>query len=1743
MSDDEAAPSPGPELVVGIGASAGGLQAFKQLLAVLPADTGLAFVLVQHLDPTHESLLSELLAARTDMPVHEVEQGMRLRPDTVYVIRPDCALAVRGGRVELTEPTLHRGVRLPVDHLFRSLAREYGPRSVGVVLSGAGSDGSAGLRDLKSAGGLAIAQEPDSSGQAGMPQSAIDTGLVDLVLAIEDMPAALVRFARLPPAAVVDPSNEAQALQDEDAEDAENDRDDGDTDGRTRGDGASRAPSGGGALRPGPAALEPDGLARLTAMLEAQLGFDLRVYKRGTVERRVLRRMLLSGFEEVDPWLDHLRGRPDDQRLLVRDLMISVTNFLRDPEAWAALREHAIEPLVAQANAGANVRVWVAGCATGEEAYSIGMELLEAAESVDKRLELEIFATDVDQDALSYARTGIYPSSIAEHVSARRLRHHFTPVEGGGYKVRSSLRDLVSFASHDLTKDPPFSRMDIVSCRNVMIYLTHEAQARVLDTLHFALRADGHLLLSTSESVGPRRERFQTVSKAARLYRRVGTSPVAPISRSRPSGGRTERGERKRNADAARQQPRPGAPDPMARAVLEACVPPTLVVDEAGTVRFVHGELGPWLRFPQGDEPRLEIGACLRPDIATRVRGVLYRCRRSGTLTVARLAADGGTPRARIVARPAPRLGDGTVVLSFEPDDADTAGAPEAAPERAGATPDAAPAVAARPAGNAADGGDGDNLLKHLEYELRATREDLRNTVEELETSNEELRSANEESMSMNEELQSGNEELEATTEELRSLNEELTTVNAQLREKLDELEQTNDDLGNFFASARIAIVFMDERLRIKRFTPAAAKLLGIDQADVGRFSGDIARELLQDELEPEAREVLDKLAERTRELRTRDGRWFTRRILPYRTENRRIEGVVVTLSEITELKRAAERLAARERQQAVIARLGLAALRELDLQGFMDLAVREVATTLELDFCKVLELQPGAERLLLRAGVGWNDGIVDAAAVDNDEGSQAGYTLTARTPVLVEDLGTESRFTGPRLLDDHGITSGLSCAIMDGTEAYGVLGGHMRRARAFSTEDAVFLQAVANVIGSAVGRHLNARRLALEHELSRALVSADDLAGVLTSLQRRAGLELDIELVEVRSEPPDGATPALLTDALLHAGTPQRADALERAFAQRVDGGPDDVPARALALDRPVWMTDAGTPKLFAADPAMRALGFRTAFGFPVRSRERTLGAVALYSRARLPANATLRNSLEAIGTTLGEFGERMELARHGARLAAIVRSSHDAILSYDRDCRITEWLLGAERLYGFSAKEMLGEPLERLIPAERREAARAVAERTFAGELVEPFETVRLTRAGELVQTSVTSSPIRDGDGNIVGVSSIERDIGRLKRTERRLLEADQQKDEFLAMLGHELRNPLASIRTAVELLDPDGAEDGEMRRTRAILERQSAHMARLLDGLLDVSRIVQGKIELARDGVDLSGVCREVIEDSAARSRGAGLTLTGRLPEAAVRVHGDRVRLVQVVDNLLSNAIRYTREGGEIELTLAREGERAVLTIRDTGIGIDAALLPHVFDIFRQSRRSLDRTDGGLGLGLSLVRSIVELHGGTVTAASDGEDRGSAFTVALPVATGDVSTLVRIRPETVAIELDVLLVEDDADVGEVLARALRRLGHRVRHAVNGRVAIAMAMEAPPDVVVCDLGLPDGTSGYDVAVALRAEAPTRSVRLVALTGYGGTEDRARSATAGFDEHLVKPVSIAVLRDALARVRERTRA
>jgi len=753
--------------VVGIGASAGGLEAISRFLAATPADSGAAYIVILHLDPNHESHLAPLLARHTAMPVVEITDGMVIEANRVHVIVPDRSLTVAGDRLVLSAPIEPRGHRRLVDAFFSSLAAERRECAIGIVLSGTGANGTRGLKEIKAQGGMTLAQDPDTAAFGGMPRSAIAAGAIDHIVAVENMPAAVLSFIRHDYVAA----------------------------------GASPGANGETSLEP------------LLALLLGA-GHDFRSYKRGTALRRIQRRMGLRNQASFATYAELLRRDPAELRALVKDMMITVTSFFRDPDAWQALDEQVIAPLIAERESGGELRFWVPACASGEEAYSLVMLVVERAEAAHKRFDMKVFATDSQEDNLTAARAGIYPEAAVMNLSPARLERFFEPVDGS-YQIRKEFRERVVFAPQNLLRDPPFSRLDLVTCRNLLIYLEPDAQKRILALFHFALRDGGYLFLGSAETLGAVDELFEVRSKKWRIYRGIGATPHNlvnfPVLRLVNRRGSTvptsmvvEGAPPARIAEVAR------------RALIDRYAPASVLADAKGRVLYFHGPTGDFLEPPSG-EPTRDLVLLARDGLRAKLRGAMRKALEKGETV---------TFNAQVGHGPATQLTSVTVAPLIETQE--PASLLLVSFVRIVKTPhkSAIPLAAAD---------EETPSERALELELKAARAELQATIEQAESANEELKSANEEVTSMNEELQSTNEELETSKEELQSFNEELHTTNHQLQYKIQELEGLTDDLNNLLAGTRIATVFLDRDRRIKWFSPATQELFDLVPTDVGR--------------------------------------------------------------------------------------------------------------------------------------------------------------------------------------------------------------------------------------------------------------------------------------------------------------------------------------------------------------------------------------------------------------------------------------------------------------------------------------------------------------------------------------------------------------------------------------------------------------------------------------------------------------------------------------------------------------------------------------------------------------------------------------------------------------------------------------------------------------------------------------------------------------------------------------------
>lgn len=834
--------------VVAIGASAGGLEAFEHFFTHMPPDTGMAFVIVQHLDPSHKSILAELIRRYTRMEVSQVKDGVMVEPNSVYVIPPNSYMAILNGKLHLLEPTEVPGLRTPIDYFFRSLAEDQREKSICIVMSGTGTEGALGLRAVKGEGGMGMVQDPVTAKYDGMPQSAVATGMADFVLPVNRMPAQLIDYV-----------DHARARLRE----------------------TTKVPS-----------KTSDLMDKIFLLVREQTGHDFSLYKRSTILRRIERRMAINRLRKMEDYVRFLQRHPEEAVTLFKELLISVTSFFRDPDAFAALKQKALKKTLRTGPKNRTVRIWVPGCSTGEEAYSITMLAMECMEQLKITRDLQVFATDIYEDAIETARAGIYPRSISVDVTEDRLTRFFSEEEST-FRVKKEIRDKIVFAVQNVVNDPPFSKMDLISCRNLMIYLTTDLQRKLITLFHYALRPGGYLFLGTAESLGELGELFTTADRKWKLFvckesgqghPDVLTFPLLPRETYGPGPAprppATARGTNYREA--------------VDRWMLDSYSPAGVVVNDQGEILYVHGKTGKYLEPAPGRAAPMNVVTMaregLRLELASAVRKAsgLREEMRVGPL---RVKTNGDEQPIYLIVKPFsdPAYLRGLHIVVFE--DVSEKEYPNQTPIKA---------QTLEPA---------NRRIEELEKELRSAKEYLQSTIEELETSNEELKSSNEELQSSNEELQSTNEELETSKEELQSVNEELGTVNTELQQKIDELSRASSDMNNLLASTQIATIFLDSDLHVRRFTPKMNDFIPLIQSDVGRPVKHVASSLKYAGLLEDSKQVLKTLIPVEKEVQSENGDWYNMRILPYRTVNNVIDGVVITFADITKLQTAISEL------------------------------------------------------------------------------------------------------------------------------------------------------------------------------------------------------------------------------------------------------------------------------------------------------------------------------------------------------------------------------------------------------------------------------------------------------------------------------------------------------------------------------------------------------------------------------------------------------------------------------------------------------------------------------------------------------------------------------------------------------------------------------------------------------------------------------------------------------------------
>ena len=1509
--------------VVGIGASAGGLKAIGDFLSALPGRPEMAFVVVQHLDPNHDSALADLLRDQTEMTVEQIEDHTTVQPGRVYVIPPGKRLTMSGKKLLLSDPQRPHGQRAPIDEFFRSLAEEQGEHSACVVLSGTGSDGSVGLKSIKECGGAVLVQEPEDADHDGMPKNALATGMVDVSAPAGELARQLIQY-----------HDSAQRIQLPDASDDV------------------------------PGGEDADLLQKILAQVRMQTSHDFSTYKAATVLRRVKKRMQVCQIAETSDYLAHLRDNEEEARALMKEFLISVTNFFRDRETFEVLEREIIPKLFRDKGRNDTVRVWVAGCATGEEPYSLAMLLCEARGRSSSSPDIQIFASDIDEEALQYARAGLYPDVIGADVRPDRLERFFKQ-EAGGYRVRKSLQELVLFAQHNLLKDPPFSKLDLVSCRNLLIYLDRDVQHDVFRVFHYALRDEGHLLLGGSETAEVVRELFAPVDKKHRIYsRKPGQArlvlPLRQDGSESPIQARETR--RKKNSTLGEVH---------RELMLDAYAPPSVLVNEESEICYLFGDVGAFLRPVEG-EPKYDILQMAPRELRVELRPALFQVFKKGQAQVKRRvrtsSKDGKDRMVDLGVRQVARddLGERLALVIF-----DEVELPELQDD-----------------GARSEASYDEEVVRQLEDELDRAKHRLDTAIEEYETSNEELKASNEELQSMNEELRSTTEELETSKEELQSTNEELQTVNAELKAKVEQLNRANSDLENLMASTHIGTLFLDSELTISRYTPAATELFNILPADIGRPFQHVSHKIDHEDLTGIARRVLNDLNPVEEEIRGREGGWFLMRVLPYRTLEDRIDGVVLTLVDITERKKAQEEERNRARQQEIVADLRQRALSGGDFDALVDLAVRQIVQTLDVEFCKVLELQPENDALLLCGGYGWKEGRVGIATESSTPDTPAGFTLSSGGPVVVRSFDRERRFEAPQLLEEHDVVSGLSVVLQGAANPFGVLGAYSTRERTFLEGEVQFVQSVANVLGTAIERRRADDALRESERKFRTLFEDSNDAILLADLD--TGYFVD---ANQQAEALTGYSHDELLSMRIGALTiDEEKEKVSREVNELKESG-------SAHTQRDILRKDGERRTVDISSRIISLGGERVVQGVMRDVTERSRMQKAIQER-----EATLNTVLDALpaGVVIADAKGRITRDNAATRELWGVPPETDSWEGY-RDW-VGWWPETGER-----------------IKAEEWAMSRAL----HHGEETHN-ELVQNQRFGSEEKRYYLNNvaPIRDADGNVVGGVAAMLDVTDRLAAEHELRELNQTLEQrvaertadledrnrelqnFAHIASHDLREPLRKIQSFGGMLQEEATARLNEQENDYLDRMQSAasRMDQLLRDLLAFSRVRTQAQPFAP--VDLGKVVEDVLVDYELMIRQTKAKVELNVDAA---VQGDTAQLRQLVTNLVGNAFKYRHPERPLHLRIGTslvapdeahlrraDGEVCRMEVEDNGIGFPQEYASQIFDPFNR----LHGRDAyeGTGMGLAICRRIVDRHGGLITAeGKPGE--GARFVIELP------------------------------------------------------------------------------------------------------------------------------------------------
>ncbi len=1580
-----------PVLVAAIGASAGGLKSLKKLFAGMPPGHGVAFVLIPEHEALHGDAAGKELPGQTALAVVEATDGMPVLADRIHIIPPGKFLNIAGCRLTFQDPLYCNGLRMPIDHFFCSLAVALGRRGCGILLSGTGSDGTLGLSEIKSAGGRTLAEDPDGAEFPEMPQNAIDAGVVDMVLPADAMAEAIAALAERASADI------------------------------------RRTPV---------ETLESDvNLRTILDILRTKSGHDFRCYKPNTMVRRIRRRMTLAKIATYADYVRFLDDHPEEVRILQKDLLIGVTEFFRQPQAWEILEEKVIPGLIERTRPGSEIRVWVPGCSTGKEAYSLAMLLVEQIEKSGKGVSIQIFATDSDVRALATARSGSYSEEdLGPNVSPER-RTRFFAFRDGLYQIIKEVRERIVFAPQNLTTDPPFSRLDLISCRNLLIYLDPQVQQKIIALFHFALHEGGALFLGTAETVGEREDLFDAVSKKWRIYRRIGVGrrveveiPVRPTGEPWPAPGRytvTSSTPKLSLASAAQQM------------LLDRFAPACVMINRKLQVLYVHGAVEDYLTFPPG-ELTTRVVDMAREGLRTRLGGAIGKCleeNRPVSVTARVRRKEKSLPvKATVSLLRHPREADGLLLITFEDY--------RVPADRSNRQP--------------SKGSD----IQQLQDELKVTREELQSTIEQLERFNDQLKASNEEVTASNEELQAANEELETSKEEFQSLNEELNTTNMRLREKVDELESANNDIFNLLSSTNIATMFLDKELKIKRYTPAITRILGLIPSDIGRPVAELLRRFNDEALLEDARKVLADLTTLSKEVPTEDGRCYIRRIAPYRTQEDRIEGVVVTFVDVTDLKdtERALRRSKEEWEQTFNTVPDLVAI--LDNQHRIVRVNRAMADRLGLPFDECIGLR-----------------CYEAIHGAREAPAFCPHVLTCRdgrehvAEVHEPRLGGDFTVSTTPMFDEQGHLIGVVHVARDITErkrAEEALRESEQRVRrkldsVLSPEGDLGGLELADIIDAPAIQSL----MENFYKLAHIPMSIVDLKGKLV-----VGVGWQDICTRFHRAHPETRKHCVESDSQLSAGIPRGESRLYKCKNNMWDiATPVIVGGQHIGnVFSGQFFFDDETPDYDLFRSQARQYGFNeeeyiaAMEAVPRLSRESVETGMAFLTKlsdmlsqlsygtiklARLLVQrdnllASLRES-EALFRLLSETASRLLASRNPQGLVTelcrevmnlldchiffnFLADEHAGRLHLnawagipEEEAEKIEWLDYGAAVCGCSARDGKRIVVEDILATRdpRADLVKSYGVQAYVahplmsqGRIMGTLSFGTKTRSRFSPQDLALMKTVTDQVAtalermHLIGELQTSRDelevrvqerTTELSRSNEALERSNRDLEDFAHVASHDLQEPLRKIQTFADRLAISHQEglDDKARDYLQRMQRAAGRMQALVLDLLKYSHITSRPEPYTRFSL------REVVEEAVAdlkvlREETQGEVEVGELPD----IVADRVQIRQLFQNLIANGLKYHAEAKpiiRIYTPSPTSGPFWEICAQDNGIGFDEAYLGRIFKPF-QRLHGASAPYQGTGMGLAICRKIVERHGGSITAESV-PGKGSTFIVKLP------------------------------------------------------------------------------------------------------------------------------------------------